>query len=241
MKPLLTIFILAFTLGSYAQEIFTDSFTAVPNSPGSGDELHHDASGIAHGTEVVEVTNPKTGRIWMDRNLGASRAATSPADEAAYGDLYQWGRGADGHQKRRSGTTGNLSKSSQPGHAKFIISPNSYDWRSPKKNNLWRGVNAPNNPCPQGFRLPTRAEWEAERKSWDSNNIAGAYASPLKLAAGGARYHFDGSLDVIGITGFYWSSSASGSKAHGLIITKGPTFMDRYAKAVGMSVRCIKD
>lgn len=32
-------------------------------------------------TEIVDVTNPATGQTWMDRNLGASRAATSPTDE----------------------------------------------------------------------------------------------------------------------------------------------------------------
>jgi hypothetical protein len=31
----------------------------------------------------------KSGRIWMDRNLGATQVATSPTDEKAYGDLYQ--------------------------------------------------------------------------------------------------------------------------------------------------------
>jgi hypothetical protein len=45
------------------------------------------------------------GQIWMDRNLGASRVATSSTDSEAYGDLYQWGRGTDGHEKRDSGTT----------------------------------------------------------------------------------------------------------------------------------------
>ena len=42
------------------------------------------------------VTNPITGRTWMDRNLGASQVATSYTDELAYGDLYQWGRLSDG-------------------------------------------------------------------------------------------------------------------------------------------------
>jgi hypothetical protein len=56
-------------------------------------------------TEIVEVCNPITGRVWMDRNLGASRVATSSTDEAAYGDLYQWGRFGDGHQCRKSDTT----------------------------------------------------------------------------------------------------------------------------------------
>ena len=40
-------------------------------------------------TELVEVINPVTGRTWMDRNLGASRAATSITDEEAYGHYYQ--------------------------------------------------------------------------------------------------------------------------------------------------------
>lgn len=48
-------------------------------------------------TEVVEVSNPVTGRTWIDRNLGAGRQATSRYDKEALGDLYQWGREADGH------------------------------------------------------------------------------------------------------------------------------------------------
>lgn len=61
-------------------------------------------------TKVVEVTNPATGKTWMDRNLGASRAATSPTDASSFGDLYQWGRGADGHQLRSSDTTSVVSR-----------------------------------------------------------------------------------------------------------------------------------
>jgi hypothetical protein len=41
----------------------------------------------------------------MDRNLGASQVATSSTDPASYGDLYQWGRPADGHQIRTSAIT----------------------------------------------------------------------------------------------------------------------------------------
>nr|MBS0037248.1 hypothetical protein [Saprospiraceae bacterium] len=53
-------------------------------------------------TKVVPVTNPITGDIWMDRNLGASQAATASDDENSFGDLFQWGRFADGHQCRSS-------------------------------------------------------------------------------------------------------------------------------------------
>lgn len=59
----------------------------------------------------------------MDRNLGATRAATSSTDAASYGDLYQWERGADGHQLRNSIIITTLSNSDQPGHSMFILSP----------------------------------------------------------------------------------------------------------------------
>ena len=72
-------------------------------------------------TAVVDVTNPTTGETWMDRNLGATRAATSSTDAASYGDLYQWGRASDGHQCRSSGTRSTLSSVDQPNHSDFIL------------------------------------------------------------------------------------------------------------------------
>ena len=102
-------------------------------------------------TAIVDVTNPTTGKTWMDRNLGASQAATSSTDDAAYGDLYQWGRRADGHQCRTSPTTATLSSIDQPAHGNFItIGSTPYDWLSPQNVNLWQGVNGVNNPCPSG-------------------------------------------------------------------------------------------
>src|SRR5690554_5807238 len=154
------------------------------------------------------VTNPTTGKTWMDRNLGASQVATSSTDAAAYGDLYQWGRAADGHESRTSVTTSTLATSDTPGHGNFITtnsSPN--DWRNPQNDNLWQGVSGTNNPCPSGYRLPTEAEWEAERTSWSSNNEAGAFASPLKLPVAGRRDFSDGTLGDVGSGGFYWSST----------------------------------
>ena len=82
-------------------------------------------------------------KCWMDRNLGASKIAGSSNDVSAYGDLFQWGRGADGHQIRTSGMTAILSSSDNPGHSNFITPAASpYDWRSPQNPNLWQGVNS---------------------------------------------------------------------------------------------------
>jgi uncharacterized protein (TIGR02145 family) len=191
-------------------------------------------------TVVVDVTNPVTGKTWMDRNLGASRAATSSTDVEAYGDLYQWGRAADGHESRTSGTRSTVSSSNTPGHSDFITG--NTDWRSPQNDDLWQGVSGTNNPCPSGYRLPTEAEWNAERASWSSNNNSfGAFASPLKLPVAGSRSSFNGSLYNVGSYGFYWSANVDGAYARFLSFFSSVAAMDSFYRPFGYSVRCLKD
>jgi uncharacterized protein (TIGR02145 family) len=193
-------------------------------------------------TAIVDVTNPTTGAIWMDRNLGATQAATSSTDANAYGDLYQWGRGSDGHQCRTSATTTVLSSTDQPANGSFIIAPNSpNDWRSPQNTNLWQGINGVNNPCPSGYRLPTEVELETERLSWISNNGQGAFASALKLPMAGARFYSDGSLILVGTIGHYWSSTVNGVNSQGPYFDSSTASMSYRYRADGYSVRCIKD
>jgi uncharacterized protein (TIGR02145 family) len=193
-------------------------------------------------TRIVDVRNPATGRTWMDRNLGASRAATSSTDTQAYGDLYQWGRRADGHQKRNSTTTTTLSTTDTPSHGSFIRASSSpFDWRSPQNNNLWQGVNGINNPCPVGYRIPTIAEWTAERQSWSSNTSSGAFNSPLKLPMAGGRFYSNGSLYNVGSSVSHWSSSVSGSYAQRLGFNSTNANVYSNSRAFGRSVRCLKD
>jgi uncharacterized protein (TIGR02145 family) len=193
-------------------------------------------------TTIVEVTNSSTGKVWMDRNLGASQVATSSTDASSYGDLYQWGRNSDGHQCRNSATNSTLSSGNVPGHDDFItITSSPYDWRSPQNTNLWQGVNGENNPCPSLYRLPTEAELEAERGSWSSNNSAGAFASPLKLPVAGYRYYGGGSPSDVGSVGACWSSTVSGSSARDLTFGSSYAFVDAIGRAYGFSVRCLKD
>jgi hypothetical protein len=173
--------------------------------------------------------------------LGASQVATSSTDANSYGDLYQWGRGSDGHQCRTSATTATLSSGDQPGHGEFILAPSApNDWRSPQNTNLWQGVNGVNNPCPSGYRLPTEAELDAERLSWSSNNAAGAFASPLKLPMAGFRNFGSGSLGSVGSFGSYWSSTVSSTRARNLNFDSGAVF-GYFVRASGGSVRCLKD
>jgi uncharacterized protein (TIGR02145 family) len=178
----------------------------------------------------------------MDRNLGASQVATSSTDAAAYGDLYQWGRRSDGHQCRTSATTTTLSSVDQPANGNFILASNTpFDWRSPQNNNLWQGINGTNNPCPTGYRLPTETEIDAERLSWSANTSVGAYASPLKLPVAGFRNYGDSSLYYVGTSGYYWSSTVSGTYSRFLGFNSSDTYVSYGGRANGISVRCLKD
>ena len=203
-------------------------------------------------TEIIDVTNPVTGKIWMDRNLGASQVATSSTDVDAYGDLYQWGRGADGHQCRSSSTTFDLSSADQPGHDDFIQSPSQPgDWRNPQNDNLWQGINGINNPCPIGYRLPTFTELNNERLSWvqspisSTNNATGAFDSPLKLSMTGGRNRISAVIENDGTFGYYWTSSVSGvsgESASALFFNNSSNAVfNAIARATGYAVRCIKD
>ena len=220
---------------SYGNQV---SFVAVNPQPAYPTNSVFCASGP---TLVVDVTNPTTGKTWMDRNLGATQVATSSTDAAAYGDLYQWGRATDGHQCRTSATTTTFSSSDQPSNGNFILAPNApNDWRSPQNVNLWQGVNGVNNPCPSGYRVPTEIELNNERLSWSANNVSGAFASLLKWPMAGVR-DYSGVLITVGVTGGYWASTVSGSNTANLSFDCCGANMLPDGRSGGFTVRCIKD
>lgn len=195
-----------------------------------------------NGLTYGNVINPTTGEIWLDRNLGATQVATSKSDVAAYGDLYQWGRLADGHESRVSSTTSTTSSSDTPGHSNLITNSTSpYDWRIPQNSSLWQGINGINNPCPNGYRIPTQSEWDAERLSWTSNDDAGAFNSPLKLTVAGRRNYVTGSQMNVGSAGMYWSSSMNGNNAYYLNFSSSTSSVGASYRANTYSIRCIKD
>jgi uncharacterized protein (TIGR02145 family) len=204
-------------------------------------------------TAVVDVTNPLTGRIWMDRNLGAAQVATDTTDVFSYGDLYQWGRGSDGHQCRNSSnTTSTLSSSDQPGHGQFIIvawsgNQGPDDWRSPQNASLWQGVNGINNPCPIGYRVPTSAEFTDERNSWQQQNTLGAFNSPLKFTIAGFR-SYTGQIGHLSFAGHYWSSNSVWTnqgigyyRSSRLYFGSTWGLVGDNSRSTAAAVRCIKD
>ena len=239
--------------------------------PQEGDYI--DEYGINHGQGV------KIGEtVWAPVNCGYH------ATDYAYGKLYQWGRkygqGYSGDYVGNDGyNAGYCSDALVPEIAEGPITPangqnESYsnifiaasgypgDWLSSRDDKLWNSgtedspIKTENDPCPEGWRVPTYTELGRLCKhysSWttkDGQNgryFSGDYtylenAPQLFLPTPGYRRDYDGKALSRGYYGIYWSSSPSGSSAHCY------SFRSRYEEASdysyranGYSVRCVQE
>lgn len=252
---------------AFATNSIGTSYGAVVTLTTSSDSVRFTYNGelVTYGI----ITSPASGKKWLDRNLGATQAATSYDDYKAYGDLFQWGRPADGHQLINwtssttgtpvNGTTEVLATSDTPGHSNFIIPPYTatslFDWRDDNNRNRW--ASNPQGPCPAGWHVPTQTEWNAETNG--SGGTAGGFSNSteaynqLKLTVGGLREE-DGPNDeefhVVGAEGEYWCSDDyynqySAPYSQGIPLEIGlPDIAStgfQYSKEHALSVRCIKN
>lgn len=206
----------------------------------------------ASATAVVDVTYGT--QTWMDRNLGARRVATAINDVLSYGNHYQWGRPADGHEitvwNGATPTSGRgfhdataleaLATSDTPGHPNFILTNvTPFDWRSDNNNNRWATANQ--GPCPAGYHVPTNTEWDTADIFGTWNNNTDTFNSGLKLPSAGIRNCFNDLLYGQGTNGYYWSSTVSGTSARILTFFSAAAYTINDNRAYGFSVRCLKD
>lgn len=213
---------------------------------------------LYNGEEVTYgiITSPLTGRKWLDRNLGAPNTPSAWNDYANFGDLFQFGRAADGHQLLNriatpedpttgttnpiNGNTTTLSSTDTPSGGLYILSPTTpFDWRSPTNVDLWRGQNLLNNPCPSGWHIPDSTEWRAE----NIQNVMDGYPK-LKITAGGFRTQ-TGTFSFITSRGAYWSSTlrSSNSRPYAFEYTDTGLTIGSLGsiRGGGRSCRCIKN
>ena len=224
---------------------------------------------IYNGQEVVYgiIISSTTGRKWLDRNLGAKRVATAYNDYEAYGDLFQWGRLADGHQtvnwesstlgNEVNGMTNTLANSDVPGHSDFINASSSAasDWRDDNNTNRWNVT--PQGPCPSGWHVPSFNEWAAETSNTQFGGTATSGGMTnrndafnlLKLPSVGYRegYGVDaGKFKRIGERGYYWCSTTEPNGPanwNSGVLNFGSTYAQMVSNPMsqGFCVRCIKD
>jgi len=222
-----------------------------------------------NGKVYLVVTSPKTGRKWLDRNLGATRACNAFNDSACFGYLYQGGRNDDGHELLNSTTinTSNISAGSYqapsitPGIDKYIYRyENPTDWTSADSNGVLRAAawanTGINDICPPGYSVPTKAEVQSDIFDYGVTDRNSAYGNFLKLPSAGYRgetgHPYSGGathlVHYAGTNAFFWTRTLSaGVSTPGLYMFGwGPAVVLGFAGGVGSwgfsnSVRCIKD
>jgi hypothetical protein len=205
---------------------------------------------ITHnGTTYGVVTSPYTGKVWLDRNLGAARVCTSFNDTACYGDYYQWGRNFDGHQDSTSATTSIQAADVNSAGTNFITSGliNNFDWANTADSNgslrssNWSKIDG-SSVCPVGFRVPNRTELEAETINSGVTDRNTAFLSFLKLPSAGFRISFDGIARDVGFSGYVYSSQSNNSnRAFQLYLSLNQAAISLGGAAGGASVRCLKN
>lgn len=206
---------------------------------------------VTYGIIVSETTEKR----WLDRNLGAPSVATAHNDYANYGDLFQWGRKDDGHQTitrtgtgntgaTMTGTTAVMATTATYTSNVFVLAANDDgDWLTPPNASLWQGVPRVNNPCPTGWHVPTRAEWEAEGILSIGGTSDSDGFKTLKLTLTGLRQANSGNLFLSNL-GNYWTTTVDSEnpiKAMRFAALPSAFVIDNSNRGSAMACRCIKD
>ena len=186
--------------------------------------------GVGDPTATTDPGIIVNGIRWATRNVDAPGTfAQTPAD---YGMFYQW--------NRRIGWS-----STDP----MVDSNGGTTWDSSlSTGTAWY---AANDPCPEGWRVPTEAELstlthiDSWQDFWYGTRIRGRFFGTepflLFLPVTGVRSAYnEGALELVELWSVYWSSTQhSTNGASALTIIAGEAFMETEWRAEGYSVRCV--
>ncbi|MDR3118210.1 MAG: hypothetical protein LBU44_02110, partial [Mediterranea sp.] len=214
-------------------------------------------------TNIYNANNNGKNFVFMDRNLGATKAGTGSG--LGTGLFYQWGRkdpfpatdavsAGSWSKAATSPTNGTVENTIENPGVFYIASTSPYDWLYARNNELWghSGSKTIYDPCPSGWRVPvnsgmssTTSPWAGFTKdnggTWNSGWSWGANAA---YPAAGYRY-YDGGLSNVGITGIYWIASPSSiniTYSSNLYFGRGFVNVDNSVRrSNGLPVRCTQE
>jgi uncharacterized protein (TIGR02145 family) len=185
-------------------------------------------------------------RDFMCHNLGAANTDADPFTPSweINGGYWQWGR----KQQAAAGPSGPGVSDADDGVAD--------GWNT--TNGSWSdGTKTANDPCPAGYRVPTRAQWDdvlsnnalTNVGSWISSSTN--YSSGKMIgnilflpAAGGRNGNSGGTLYGRGDFGRYWGSTEYGSDSDSawyLRFDSGSALTYYLGRTYGFSIRCIAE
>lgn len=200
--------------------------------------------------DIVNVLINGQMRQMMSRNLGASTILDPDLpSQAIMGDYYQWG-------KKDAVATAYTSDAAISGWSTEI---------APDK--AWNGgtetepLKTANDPCPPGFRVPTRNEWVGFKAgsttrhigTWatsstdGTNNFTAATVfsnngNNLTLPTTGYRTYKTGALTNRAYNGNYWSSTEYNSiNSYNFSFSSTVNAENNGSRSNGVSVRCISE
>ncbi|SMO72438.1 major paralogous domain-containing protein [Chryseobacterium rhizoplanae] len=198
--------------------------------------------------QVNVLINGQT-RQMLTRNLGAdpSQDPNVPS-QSIMGNYYQWG-------KKNPVATAYTSSASISGWSTSTAANKS--WNSGTEATP---VKTANDPCPTGFRVPTRNEW-LQFNSASTNTTIGTWVTAatngstnfsaaivfsnngttLTLPTGGYRNETTGSLQNRARFGYYWSNTESSTNAFAINFGVSAINLTAYTRADGFIVRCISE
>jgi len=222
---------------------------------------------IKHGGYNYKTITSPSGRIWLDRNIGASTVCTKARSEFnseeeyvesqgdCFGGYYQWGRMTDGHEVETSALiTSKLTKMNIFQSTKFVALDdyNSHpDWLGSSndvngklRKKKWKDYEN-STICPKGFRVPMIHELQNEGVDMNS------FINILKFPHAGNRVSWENGKIRRGSFGSIWSTDLAEpyannteytSKAYNFIVGETEGFMVyMQGRSYGKSVRCIED